>query len=237
MISEYLLQKNYMIFNGVRSDELGLVIQKKPSSPRAKEKINSINIPGRSGTLHAFENAFENYTLSVECLVTDLEQIDKISALFRGAGEVVFSDDITKRYRGVVVNQIDIMYAATKFKSFLLQLDTHPFKFSASPLDDEITATSAIAFHNKGTFESEPIIEVFGSGDVTLTINGKSYKLKNISGSVTINSEMQEVYKDNENKNNDFEAEEFPVFRMGENSISWNGNVSKVVIQPNWRWL
>lgn len=237
MISEYLLQKNYMIFNGVRSDELGIVIQKMPSSPRAKEKINSINIPGRSGTLHEFENAFENYTLSVECLVTDLGQIHKIATLFRGTGEVIFSDDLTKKYRVAVVNQIDFIYAATKFKSFLLQLDTQPFKLSAFPLADEIEATSAITFHNRGSWESEPIIEVFGSGTVTLMINGAQYKIKNIDGSVTINSEMMEVYKDNENKNNDFEAEGFPLFRLGENSISWSGSVSKVVIQPNWRWL
>ncbi|MDO4710616.1 MAG: phage tail family protein [Peptostreptococcaceae bacterium] len=226
-----------MIFNGIRSDELGLVIQQMPSSPRAKEKISSIHIPGRSGTLHEFENAFENYTLSLECLVTDLEQIDKIAALFRGAGEVIFSDDLTKKYKVVVVNQIDMVYAATKFKSFLLQLDTHPFKFSASPLDDEIIATSAVIFHNKGTFESEPIIEVFGLGTVTLVVNDRSYRIKNISGSVTINSEMMEVYKDDRNKNNDFEAEEFPTFNTGENTIRWSGNVSKVVIQPNWRWL
>ena len=30
---------------------------------------------------------------------------------------------------------------------------------------------------------------------------------------------------------------EFPIFKVGENTISWTGNASKVAIEPNWRWV
>lgn len=229
--------KNYFIFNEMHSDDIGVHILKLPGITRASERISSVTIPGRSGNLHESEKVFENYTKTVECLVAKGADIDRTASILRGSGEIIFSNEPEKVYRVTVINQIDIAYAAKTFRNFLLQLDTHPFKFSSNPLDDEIIATSAVTFYNRGTFESEPIIEVFGSGTVTLMINGAQYKIKNIEGSVTINSEMMEVYKDNENKNNDFEADEFPIFQLGENTISWSGSVSKVVIQPNWRWL
>ena len=229
--------KNYFIFNGTHSDDIGVHVLKMPGITRANERIHSFSIPGRSGNLHESEKAFDNYTKSVECLVAKGADIDRMASILRGSGTIIFSNEPERVYRVTIINQIDIAYAAKKFRNFLLQLDTHPFKFSASPLDDEIIATSAVTFYNRGSWESEPIIEVYGSGNVTLTINNKPYILKNISGSVTVNSEMMEVYKGIENKNNTFEADEFPILNTGENTISWSGSVSKVVIQPNWRWL
>ena len=44
-------------------------------------------------------------------------------------------------------------------------------------------------------------------------------------------------HKDDENKNNSFTADDFPVFEVGANEISWTGTVERIEIQPNWRWL
>ena len=30
---------------------------------------------------------------------------------------------------------------------------------------------------------------------------------------------------------------DFPTLLPGQNAISWTGNVTKVVVQPNWRYL
>ncbi|SHE47178.1 hypothetical protein, partial [Anaerotignum propionicum] len=64
-----------------------------------------------------------------------------------------------------------------------------------------------------------------------------NYGLNGISGSVTINSEMMEVYKDVTNANNKYSALDFPRFQVGENSISWTGSVTKIEVEPKWRWL
>ena len=34
-----------------------------------------------------------------------------------------------------------------------------------------------------------------------------------------------------------YSVAEFPRFEVGKNEISWTGNVSKIKIQPRWRWL
>lgn len=47
---------------------------------------------------------------------------------------------------------------------------------------------------------------------------------------------MKNAYNGSTLLNNKMSGE-FPVLELGENNISWVGNVSKLEIQPNWRWL
>ena len=227
---------NYFVFNGMHSDEIGVHVLKLPSITRAAERIENITIPGRSGNLHEHEGAYDSYTKSVECLLKKGADVDKVAATLRGSGEIILSNEPDKKYRVTVINQIDIAYAAMRFQNFILQLDTQPFKYSAS-VEDVLELTGPQRIYNPGTYYSEPIITIYGTGNVTLDINGKSYTVGNIDGHVTINAEIQEIYKNNVNKNNTYKTADFPTLDAGASDISWTGNVSKVIIQPNWRWF
>ncbi|EJE7236826.1 phage tail protein, partial [Clostridium botulinum] len=74
------------------------------------------------------------------------------------------------------------------------------------------------------------------SSDISLNINGEVIKLKNVNNYIELDPEIQECYRDTLNCNNDMQGE-FPIFKVGENRISWTGNVSKIEITPNWRCL
>ncbi len=87
-----------------------------------------------------------------------------------------------------------------------------------------------------GAFESEPIITIFGNGNIELYVNNQSISLKEITGSVTLDSEMQNAYNGAASMNNKMQGE-FPILILGENNITWLGNVTRLEIQPNWRWL
>ena len=123
------------------------------------------------------------------------------------------------------------------YNSFLLQFKVQPFKYNINPFADELTLTAQTIIRNGGTVYSEPIITVYGSGDITLTINEKDFPLYSVDGSITIDSEMMEVFKGTANQNSKYGGETFPRLEVGENAISWTGNVSRVEIQPKWRWL
>ena len=47
-------------FNGVNSDDMGLIVEKYPVRPFPERKVNVFNVPGRSGKLIVDQNAFEN---------------------------------------------------------------------------------------------------------------------------------------------------------------------------------
>ena len=67
-------------------------------------------------------------------------------------------------------------------------------------------------------------------------VNDELVEVKNINEGITIDSEMQEAYYNNDNLNHQMLGS-FPVFEIGENKIRTEGNIDKIEILPNWRWL
>lgn len=232
--------KPYFIFKGIRSSDMGIIVTAVPDIVRSEKRVNQITIPGRQGVLHEDEGTYSNYTKDIECAIKNRTmKIDysTIDAWLDGYGELTFSTEPNFVYRAMANNQISISGILKSFSKFLVQFDVHPFKYSANPFNDHMTITGPVTIYNKGTFYSEPVITIFGTGGITLTINDTEYTITDIDGHVTINSEIQEVYKDSTNKNNTFSGEDFPRLEVGKNEISFTGNVTKIEIEPNWRFL
>ena len=61
-------------------------------------------------------------------------------------------------------------------------------------------------------------------------------KLSDESEKIVIDSENQEAYNEEKLLNNKMLGK-FPFFNPGENKISWSGNIEKISITPNSRWL
>ena len=61
-------------------------------------------------------------------------------------------------------------------------------------------------------------------------------ELEDISGSIVIDSVLQEAYQGTALMNDHMNGE-FPVLKPGASAISWTGAVTKVVVKPNWRYL
>lgn len=227
----------YFTFKGINSLDMGVVMLKAPSIFKPAKKVNEIEIAGRNGILHEDTNAYENYTKEAECYVMDRSRIDDVCAWLNGYGEVIFSSEPDKVYRAFIKNQIPFNNILLNFNDFLVQFDCFPFKYSVNHKGEEMSLTTGTTIYNQGSTYSEPIITIYGMGNVTLTINDINYSLTDIDGYITINSEMQEVYKGTTNKNNSFSDMEFPRFAVGANTIGWTGNVTRVEINPKWRWL
>ena len=83
---------------------------------------------------------------------------------------------------------------------------------------------------------SEPIITVYGTGDITLMVGTVIVELEGISGSITLDSELQEAYSGTTSMNSAMSGE-FPILKPGVNAISWTGNVTRIEVKPNWRYL
>ena len=89
---------------------------------------------------------------------------------------------------------------------------------------------------NPGSVYSEPLMTVYGSGDITLMVGMTVIELTGVSGSIVLDSVLKEAYKDTTLMNERMTGD-FPVLNPGMNAISWSGTVTRVVIQPNWRYL
>lgn len=225
---------HYCIFRNIDSRELGLYMERCPERISPKRRDETITIPGRHGNLTTTDGAFETYIRSVEFIVKDEKRIDEICAHFKGSGWLIFDTEPDRKYKARVANQIEFSHVIRHFKRFIVEFEVQPFGYDVFP--QTIVKTAPFSLFNMGTFESEPIITIFGSRNITLYVNNQNVSLKEIIGSVTLDSEMQNAYNGAASMNNKMQGE-FPILIIGENNISWLGAVTKLEIQPNWRWL
>ena len=89
---------------------------------------------------------------------------------------------------------------------------------------------------NPGSVYAEPVMAVYGSGDITLMVNLQIIELTGIEDSIFLDSDLKEAYKGSALMN-DHMSGDFPILNPGSNAISWSGNLTKINIKPNWRYL
>lgn len=225
---------NYCIFKDINSLELGLYIERCPAKISPKRRDETFTVPGRHGNLTTTDGAFESYIRSTEFIVKDKKKIDEICAHFKGSGWLIFSSEPDRKYKARVANQIEFSHIIRRFKRFVVEFEIQPFGYDV--FEQTLVKTAPFSLFNIGTFESEPIITIFGNGNIELYVNNQNIYLKEIAGSITIDSEMQNAYNGAASMNNKMSGE-FLILSLGENHITWLGNVTKLEIQPNWRYI
>lgn len=228
-------------FNGKNSfADFGVYIEKRPIIPSPERRVSYFTMPGRSGSLRYDEGSYEDITLSVSCgIVGNIDdKISRIKAwLFEsGEADLVFSFSPYRKYIAQVANRIDFEIALKRISTFAILFHCHPFQYAVNNVPLTVT-TSGTNLINTGSIASEPVIEVFGSGDAVLNIGLQTLELKNISEKIIINAVLQEVYSEDFQNRNNLMQSEFPVLSVGDNEILWTGNITKLVITPNTRWL
>lgn len=232
-----MIHEAWFKFKGIDSRDMGIRVTAMPETVRPERRMESITIAGRNGTLHTDEGVYDSYDRTMECAVIKRAKINEIAAWLVGRGKMTFSTEPDKAYDVTISNKISITQMMRTFQKFMVTMDTQPFKYSVNDFGEKQELTAPTTVFNKGTVYSEPIITVFGSGDITLTVNGEDFPLYGVVESIIIDSERMEVYKGTANQNSKFGGERFPRLEVGENAIGWTGNVTKVEIEPKWRWL
>ena len=227
-------------WNGERSTAHGVYVQEQPPITMPKERSTQTTIPGRPGSLTTLEgdDVYDDLTLTATCFIRDPALIPDITAWLKGGGTVAFANRPGGFYHARVSNQIPFekILRGNPHCSFAVNFRcSPPFWYVSNP--DEVTiTTSSYVLVNPGSIYAEPIIHVYGSGDATIIVNSTFVELEGIEDSIVLNSVVQEAYQ-GETLLNERMSGDFPVLKPGNNLISWTGDVSRLVIQPNWRYL
>lgn len=232
---------NYIIWKGQDSRNLkGLLISELLHIVRPAMRVQVVEIEGRDGDV-SDDIGYAAYDKLVKIGLYDNYDVDRISYFFSGAGKVIFSNEPDKYYEAEITEQIDFE-RLVRFRTAVVKFHTQPFKYLVDepPVEAEITdEIKEIKVINIGLEESKPIITLTGNETVEITINGYAQFQVNIDdGYVIVNSRIEECYKDNTyNLKNHNMGGEFPVLQPGENIITWTGNLTKIKVEPESRWL
>jgi len=93
--------------------------------------------------------------------------------------------------------------------------------------------------NNKGLETSKPIITLKGSGEIELAVNGSTvfkYTFPEGEESVIIDSIKEEAYLNGVYKNRNMFGI-FPKLLVGNNTITWTGNLTEIKVEAKSRWL
>ena len=203
------------------------------------KRSTQTNVPGRPGSLTQLEgeDVYDDMILTATCFISEPAQIPAIAAWLNGSGTVTFANRTGGYYKARIANQIPFekVLRGNPHCTFTVNFRCFPFWYQEDAATITVT-TSGTMVTNPGGIYAEPILTVYGSGDITLMVGTTTVELENISGSIVLDCALQEAYLGS-TLMNDHMTGEFPVLKPGANAISWAGTVTKVVIQPNWRYL
>ena len=227
-----------LIFNNICSEELGIIVVEGPPEVLAQEEYEEIIIEGRNGTLIENKGTFPNVEKSFILTTIDLDQdidlmIEKIKIWLFNIKDNKLLYAIPNRYNIVkkVIIEEDIKTTFEEYGDFKIKFLCEPFYYDL--LEKNITITEkGTKFYNKGDFNSNPKIVIYGTGDLQLTINDTTVQINNVDERVLLDSKLFLCLdKDNNNKSIDMIGN-FPTLDIGENTITWVGNITKLDISP-----
>jgi len=229
---------NYFVLNesiNSRAD-LGLRITQPPIIPITKRIVDSIKVDGREGSLTILRG-WEDVVFDMKAALigSDLHtKFREILPIILAAKTVYFSNDDVVYYNIKHVQTGALERRLSKLYEFSLTFTCAPFRYSRNVSAVILTQSGTVV--NIGGIFSLPKITVFGTGNRTLTINNKPITLNILSGSLTLDSELKTCYYGNVAQNNQMSGD-FPVFEVGNNTVTIGGGITKIEIEPRWRFL
>ena len=124
------------------------------------------------------------------------------------------------------------------YRELTIMLSAAPYRYVA-PAQTETITTLISTLVNPTNYVAKPYIKIVGSGSITLTINGTDYRFSNVTGSIELDSAMQNVWHTNGkiivNENAKMAIGPFPTLKPGNNNI--NLSAGTATIEPRWRTL
>ena len=226
-------------WKGVSCTTKGIRLQEMPQIIRPEERIEHVTIPGRAGevTLTEGDDIYNSYIQSIPLIVDSAADVAAAEQWLRGSGYLTLSSQSNRKQMARVINSVEFKKHSrnSSWWEATVQFYCDPLKESTSSSTVDVTS-SGTTVNNPGDVISRPLITVVGSGNVTVTIGGKTISITGLVSGWKIDSDLQWVLDGTTPKQGVYTGS-FPVFNPGNNTVAWTGSITKLTIDGRWRYL
>lgn len=229
-------------FNGKKNTEFGLRVAEGKKITTSSPDIERVAVAGRDGELLISNNRLNSAELSFPVNFVKEKgliatEVYKISEWLNVAGykDLMISYDPDFIYRAAYFETFSIEETMRQFGKTTINFVCYPVKFYKQGRTKQ-TLMNGATVNGIGNVNAKPIITLRGSGDCTLTINGRKTKLLGVQNSIVLDMQANQVYSGNLPAwNKVVRSPEFqmPYLDYGRNLISWDGSFTAEMI-PNW---
>ena len=235
-------------YAGVSSDSVNVVVERYPSRPIPARKIQTQEIPGRSGDLLFDEGAYTNveqtYDIYVRHTLGRNFQESCIGAaewLLTPVGYQRLEDSYDPSvYRmAYYAGPVDVSNALNQLGRTTITFSCKPFRYLVAGADP-ITITGATSLTNPTAIPADPVIVVRGSGAGTIGIGSYTITISDIDDGMTIDCGLMDCYNGGNNRCNLLTLSptyQYPKLIAGSNAITIGGGVTSISLTPYWRTL
>lgn len=243
------MKRGSFIINGTHSDDLNSLIQYRPEIQTPVRKTQMKSIPGVSGDYIFDEEAYENTPFSLE-LYTKGESEDAINALkdlithtFDSGDYIDFVPYWDSEMTYQVKTTSGPNYTPDGLVPLLLNysvgLSAKPYKEYREMFEQD--SSQQLTVTNPTFYEAEPIITLYGTGDMNLIVNGETYVFQDVDTDIIVDSQIESAYRIlsgiPDSRNNRMYTMDFPVLKSGENTVSVTGNATNFKVEVRWKKL
>lgn len=223
------------LLDNIPSSDFKLAPTFRPDIPTPEQVVETITVDGRHGSLTSL-GAFKDITFPIEYNILEEENIKpllrKIRGYFFGKKVLQFTDDdVFYKIKSLQITETDNQIE--EYGLFTVAFVCDPFQYEKSPNRTITTGTTII---NPGTIESEPLIKIFGTGDIKIIINDDSFQITGLTDYISVDCELKETHRNKVSKNKNMVGG-YPTFKPGNNKISFTGNVTKLEVETRWRYI
>lgn len=228
-------------FNGVSSTTHGLRVTSDYVINSTGNDVETVSVPGRDGDLLISKNRLKSVTIELPCTVlssrklTDAESDISNWLNVDGYKDLTLSWDPDFIYRSAFIETFEIASLMRQFGKVKLNFLTYPVKFYKQGRTTR-TLSNGATVNGLGNVKANPVITLVGSGDCTLTINGRKTKLRAVQNTITLDMQARQVFSGNLpawDKVVRAPQYQMPYLDAGRNLISWDGDFT-VKMAPYW---
>ena len=203
----------------------------------AKKRITEEgNIYGANGQYIIHDEGYESSERVIKISVSDFDKVTYLEKTLKNFENVIEFDYL--KNSKFFADLVDIKYAKNGLHRWLvsIKLIFYPFRYS---LDSGLTTlVRSGTVNNIGDVFSEPVIEIEGNGEISLTIGSQTMVLKiDIKARIDCRHLKQNIYDKNDIVKNSIRIRGgFFEIKPGVNGVTTSGNVTSLKIHGNWRW-
>lgn len=228
-------------YNGVRCSSIGIFVEKYPPRPIPKRKAETFSVPGRSGDVVVYEDAWENVTQSYEIyLSAEKEGLPLVAAqaarwLFAGGYHPLSDEYDRETFRmALFLGPVDLENTLNAFGRARIEFDCQPQRYLKSGFLSRSVSKNQV-LRNPTGYTAKPLITVRGSGSATLTIGGRTLTLT-VTNGMTLDCAEEEAYLAGSTVTNLNTAVSgnYPRLGAGDSVVTWTGGITGIDIIPRW---
>ena len=227
-----------LIFGG---DIIPAAIATAPHIIRPVRKITTTPIAGSNREVIVMEDAWESYDQPYSLFFGDgtedcvQEIVNEIAEKLYKKGWQELQDSYEPEYFRLAYYQgpFDVENRFTRAGKVDITFKCRPERFLLSgSFPVEVEQEDVLI--NPTKFNAKPLIHIEGQGNGTLTIGNAEMTFTGIVDYLNIDCDRLDVYRlPSENRNSVMEGD-FPVLISGNNTVDFDGGITKVVITPRY---